>query len=210
MKKKRQSAKPRRNQSGFGINTGKASVDNKLSLMQLHLESIFERGVNFKERIITITDEIGFPAFDFLDAAMTEMEGQSRKTITIKIHSEGGSVYEAMAMVGRIKKSKCKIVTEGYGAIMSAATLILAAGDERKISEYSWFMHHEASYGAEGRHSEIKDLVAQMEKEEQIWSEWMAKFSKKDSKWWYKTGCKNDAYFTAEELVKLGVADEIF
>jgi ATP-dependent Clp protease protease subunit len=178
--------------------------------MQIHLETIFERGVNFKERIITITDEIAFPAFDFLDAAMTEMESQSRKTITVKIHSEGGSVYEAMAIVGRIKKSKCKVVTEGYGAVMSAATLILAAGDERRISEFTWFMHHEASYEAGGRHSDMKDLVAQMEKEEKIWSEWMARFSEKDADYWYETGCKKDAYFTAQELIDLGVADEIF
>jgi len=206
--KKRQSAKPRRN-NGFGVGN-KATVDNKLSIMQIHLESIFDRGVNFKERIITITEEIGFPALDIVDAAMTEMEGQSRKTITIKIHSEGGSVYEAMAIVGRMKKSKCKIVTEGYGAVMSAATLILAAGDERKISEFAWFMHHEASYGAEGRHSQVKDLVAQMEKEEKIWSDWMARFSSKDAKFWYKAGENKDTYLTAEELVKYGVADEIF
>lgn len=207
--KKRQPARPRKSSGGFGV-TGKATVDNKLSLMQIHLESIFERGVNFKERIITITDEIGFPAFDFLDAAMTEMETHSRKTITIKIHSEGGSVYEAMAIVGRMKKSKCKIITEGYGAVMSAATLILAAGDERRISEFAWFMHHEASYGAEGRHSQVKDLVAQMEKEERIWSDWMAKFSEKDAKFWYKAGENKDTYFTAQELIDLGVADEIF
>ena len=70
---------------------------------------------------------------------------RGEKAITIRLHSEGGSVYEALAIVGRIEKCKCQIITEGYGAIMSAATLILASGDKRRISRLAWFMVHESN-----------------------------------------------------------------
>lgn len=192
----------------FGIN--KATNDNKLSLMALHLECLFDRGVNFKTRTITLSDEIVFPMWDIVDAALSEMESQSRKKVTIRIHSEGGDVYEALAIVGRIERSPCKIITEGYGAIMSAATLILASGAERRISRLSEFMHHECSYGAEGRHSHVKDLVEQVEDEEDRWAKWMAEFSNRDKDFWKTEGVRKDARFTPEQLLEMGVVDEIF
>jgi ATP-dependent protease ClpP protease subunit len=48
-----------------------------------------------------------------------------------------------------------------------------------------------------------------MEKEEKIWSGWMAEFSNKDSDFWYKKA-KKDFYFTADEALELGLVDEVF
>lgn len=183
--------------------------ENSLMLIGLQLEYLFDFGVNLKDRIITLTEEIEYPMFDILDAGLSLMEAASTKAITIRIKSVGGSSNDALAVVGRLKSSKCQIITEGYGEIMSAATLILACGDKRKISRCSWFMHHEASYAIEGRHSVMKNEVAQLEKEEKQWAKWMASFSKKDEEFWYKKGIGVNAYFTPEELLRLGVIDEI-
>lgn len=189
--------------------TVKANVDNKLTQAAIILEYAFNYNVNFKERVITISREIDEIEFDRLDNALTELEAQNRQTVTIRINSPGGHVYHALAMVGRLKRSPCHIITEGYGHIMSAATMLLAAGDKRKISKYSFFMHHESSYALEGKHSDIKHNVQQMEREEQKWAKWMEELTKKPAKFWLKTGVGNDAYFEAEELVELGVADEV-
>lgn len=201
--------KTRKLNSHRDLDIKKGSVDNKLTAAAIHLECIFDRGVNFKDRIITLTEEVDFPMFDIVDAALTEMENESRKTVTIRIHSGGGSVYEALAIVGRLKKSKCKIVTEGYGHTMSAATLILACGNVRKFSRFGWFMHHESQYFIEGKHSDHKDYVAQAEREEKQWAKFMAEFSKKSEKFWLTEGSRKDAYFDAGQLLKLGVIDEI-
>lgn len=190
--------------------TTKANVDSKLTQAALILEYAFAYNVNFKERVITISREIDEAEFDRVDNALTELESQSRKSVTIRINSPGGQVYHALAIIGRMKRSHCQIVTEGYGHIMSAATLILAAGDKRKVSSYSFFMHHESSYGVEGRHSQIKDYVKQAEREEQKWAEWMSQFTQKDKSFWLKKGVGSDAYFDADELLKLGVVDEVF
>lgn len=94
---------------------------------------------------------------------------------------------------------------------MSAATLILAAGTRRReMSAYGAFMWHEASYGVEGRHSAIKATAQQVEKEEKFWAEKMAQFTKKDKKFWAEKGVGIDAYFTPEQLIRYGVADELF
>lgn len=198
---------PRRAVSKLGPNV---STEDRLTHASLLLGYLFEDGVDFQRRTIQLTGEVDTEMYERLDAAMSEMEAESKKAITIKIDSYGGDVYQAMAIVGRIRESKCQIVTKGYGAIMSAATLILAAGDKRSCSEYSWFMHHEASYGVEGKHSEVKAFVRQSEREEKQWSEWMAEFSKRPANFWLEEGTGTDAYFTAEELLEMGVVDELF
>jgi ATP-dependent Clp protease protease subunit len=172
---------------------------------------LFDHGVDFQRRVINLTGEINEDMFKLLDAALAEMEAGSKSSVTIKINSPGGEVYQAMAIVGRLRESKCNIVTMGYGAVMSAATLILACGDKRKISKYSWFMNHEMGYElGETRHSQAKAYVAQADKEEKTWVQWMAEFTKKSAKFWLDNGVGIDAYFSAEQLVDLGVVDELF
>lgn len=191
--------------------SSKSPADAKLAATTLHLEYCFDKGVNFRDRIIQLTDEIMFPAFDFIDAAFTELEKESRKGIIIKLNSLGGSVYEALAIVGRMKKSPCHVTVEGYGAVMSAATLILAAGDKRKLSHLAWFMHHEASIEPDqSRTSELVALAKQLEREDKQWAKTMAEYTNKDSRFWLKHGTHIDAYFDADELLKLGVIDEVF
>lgn len=175
----------------------------------LRLEFMFERGINFKDRTIQITGNIEEGGFDFIDSALSELERGSRKAVTIKINSPGGSVYEALAMVGRLQNSKCQIITEGYGQIMSAAILILAAGDKRRISKFAWAMNHEASYTINGRHSDVKDEIAQMEREEKMWCDTMAEMSGMNAEFWYKTSHKTNFYLTATECKNLGLVDEI-
>lgn len=191
--------------------TGKANnIDTKLAQAALLLEYSFGFKVDFKNRIIVLSGDIDANAFEIVEAAMTEMESQSRKSITFKINSPGGEVYQALAIVGRMRESKCRIITKGYGHMMSAATLLLAAGNDRSASKYSFFMHHEASYGLEGKHSDIKNEVRQMETEEEYWAEWMAEFTSKDKKFWKKKGVGVNAYYTATDLIDLGVVDRVF
>jgi ATP-dependent Clp protease protease subunit len=177
----------------------------------LRLEYCFEKGVNIRDRIIQITGEItDQQSFDWLDAAMNEMEHESKKSITLKLNSPGGSVYEALAMVDRIRDSKCQVITKCYGHAMSAAGLILASGDKRLIGSRSWFMHHEMSSGTEGTYASMVDEVQQMEREMREWSRSMAEFSNQSAEFWLKVAHKKDFYLNATECLQLGVVDEIF
>lgn len=187
-------------------------LEDRLTHASLLLGYLFDYGVDFQRRTIKITGDIDQETFNLIDSAMTEMEAESKAAITIKVDSPGGEVYQAMAIVGRLRESKCQIVTKGYGAVMSAATLILASGDKRSISKHAWFMHHESSYGADGKHSEIKALVVQTEREEKQWAKLMAEFSNETASenFWLERGVGVDAYFSAQDLLKLGVVDELF
>jgi ATP-dependent Clp endopeptidase proteolytic subunit ClpP len=191
--------------------SSKANKHNDVDKESLRLEFCFDRGINFKDRIIQITGEIVDQAtFDYLDAAMTEMERGTKKGITIKINSPGGSVYEALAMVGRIERSKCHVTTECYGHAMSAASLLLIAGDKRIMSRRAWFMHHEISTGARGTVTEMKEFIQQISRELDSWAECMADYSSESKEFWLKAAHKQDFYLNAEECLKLGIVDELF
>lgn len=188
-----------------------ASVDNKLAYASMVMNYAFEYGVNFDSRSITITGDIEHPLFETIDAALTILENEGKDSITIKIHSPGGDTYEALAIVARLRKSKCHIITEGYGHIMSAATLILACGNKRRLDKNAQFMWHEASYETGIKKvSQHEAQLLQIKKEEEIWAENMALYSNKNKKFWKDKGVGIDAYFNADELLKMGVIDEVF
>lgn len=177
---------------------------------KLRLEYLFESNIDLAGRVIRIVGNIGDATYEDLDCQLSELERLNpRKTVTIRISSPGGSVYDALAIVGRMSSSSCPIITEGFGQVMSAATLILAAGKKRRMSRYCMFMHHKSSYMIGGDHDSVVDEVKQVEREEKLWSEWMSEFSKRTSQFWYNAAKKKNYYATAQECLKLGVIDEI-
>jgi len=181
------------------------SVDKQ----DLYLKYAFEQGVSLRARTIQLVGEVDSSMFKLVDSALTELEMYNQKAVTFRINSEGGSVYDALAIIGRMESSKCRIITEGYGAVMSAATAILAAGSKRRLSRHTVFMHHEASYDTEGRHSEIKALVKQRENEERGWARLMAEYTDRPVAFWLKNGIYKDTYFTAQQLLDFGVVDSL-
>ena len=92
---------------------------------------------------------------------------------------------------------------------MSAAVLILACGDERRMSRFSFLMHHESSYGLQGRHSDMKHEMKQMERMERLWSKWMEEFSTESAEFWYEKGKNTNLYLDAEECLKSGIIDKL-
>jgi len=177
---------------------------------KLRLEYLFESGIDLAGRTIRIIGPIGDTTYEDVDAQLSELERISpRKAVTIRINSPGGSVYDSLAIIGRMNSSTCPIHTEGFGQVMSAATLILAAGKKRRMSKFCTFMHHKTQYMVGGDHDTIVDEVKQQEREEKLWCEWMAEMTERDAKFWYNAAKKKNYYATAKECLLLGVVDEI-
>ncbi len=180
-------------------------------LFEVQTEIALKHGIDLPGRSIQLVGEIDEEMFMLIDAALTILEHQSKAKITIKINSPGGSIYDALAIVGRMQKSNCKIITEGYGCIMSAAGLILAAGNKRSMSKYAWYMFHEASWGADGTHTQIKHVAAQIEREEEMWSKAMESFTSASAEFWSREGKSGkDLYLDAGQCMELSIIDEVF
>jgi ATP-dependent protease ClpP protease subunit len=185
------------------------SQEIKKDERSLSLEYAFQYKVNLHARTIQLTGEIDAESFELVDTALTILENEGRGAITIKINSEGGSVYDAMAIVGRMLASKRTIVTEGYGSVMSAAGLILAAGDKRAISRVSWFMHHEFSHRTIGTKTSMEMDLKQLDREWKRWAELMEEFTNVKASKWISDAKLKDLYLTPEECLEMGIVDKI-
>lgn len=129
------------------------------------------------------------------------------------INSDGGSLTDCFALIEIMQKSKKPIMTIGIGSVCSAAFLIFAAGTKgcRYISKNASIMCHQFSDGYSGKYH---DIVA-VTKENNLAITRMLNHLKDctgldgrtvRSKFLPAT----DSWFTAEEVVNLGVADKIF
>lgn len=84
------------------------------------------------------------------------------KNIRITINSQGGQVTDAMAMhdfIKQLENDGYKVETIGMGLVCSAATYILSAATNSKISPNSWYMIHAVSGGAWGTVEEIENYA---------------------------------------------------
>lgn len=186
-------------------------------LEKQRLEYLFD-SIDFKNRVIRLSGSVGdsgdedSPHFTFreVDAALSELERLSPEPIKIRINSFGGEVYEAQAIVGRITSSSCHITTEGYGAVMSAATLILMCGKKRRLSRFTTCMFHKMTYGIYGTHDDNDDQVKQAAKEQKLWATWYEKYSNKKVRFWMGVMKKKQYYPTPEQMVDFGAVDELF
>ena len=175
-----------------------------------HYENIFEYNVNFKERVVYLNSEIDEGSLEVIQKAFDEFETLPDKPIRIEISSYGGSVYDMFGIIDRIKASPCKVVTRGLGKIMSAATFILAAGDERSVGPNSWVMIHQASDSFRGKTDDINhDVHHHNNVQDQMYELYERLSGKKISAKQWKKLCMKDHYIRAEEVLELGLVDHV-
>lgn len=176
----------------------------------VHYENIFDRHVNFRERVIYLNDDVDEFSLGLFLKAFDEMENQKDLPIRIEVSSYGGSVYDMLGMVDRIRSSPCTVVTRGFGKIMSAATFILAAGDERVMGKNASLMIHQSSDWLKGTLSDLKVELKHTEQLEnqmnKLYEELTEGKTKAKS---FEKLCRTNCYLTAEQTLKLGLIDEI-
>ena len=134
--------------------------------------------------------------------------------ITMYVSTYGGSADEMFAIfdiMNHCKKS-CHIETIGIGKVMSAGTLILAAGTKgkRKISKNCRVMLHQVSAGAFGPLFNMTTEIDAIQKLQDQYIDAMASctnLSKRKLKSLLNE--RVNVYLTAEEAVEYGLADII-
>ncbi len=118
------------------------------------------------------------------------------------------SIYDIMRTV----RADCDISTLGLGKVMSAGVLILAAGTkgQRKIGKNCRVMLHGVTSGQHGNLSDLENEMAEAKWTQDTLVNCLTKETKMTKKYLKKILAKRmNIYFTAEEAVDLGMADEI-
>ncbi|WP_144561595.1 head maturation protease, ClpP-related [Bacillus mycoides] len=129
-------------------------------------------------------------------------------TITIRLNSGGGDVFDGIAIYNQLKNHSAKVIVHVDGLAASAASLIAMAADELIMNTGSMLMIHEASTFAWGTKTEIQKTLNALEGiDKSIADIYMTRFEGERSE--IETMIKNETWFTANEAVEIGLADQV-
>lgn len=177
------------------------------------VEAYFVHGVDVANRRVFLGD-IDHESIDAAIKGMYLMETNSdTDPIELFVSSYGGEVYDALALVDIMGTIKCPIHTFAYGKCMSAAPIILAAGEpgHRWVAQHTFFMHHDGADSLEGKTTALKATMKHLEIVDKAWTHLCAELSNKNFKWWDDRSKRSgDFYFSAEDAIEWGLADAIW
>ena len=134
--------------------------------------------------------------------------------IEVLLSTPGGSADDMFSLydIMRGVREKCDIETFGLGKVMSAGVLLLAAGTKgkRKIGKNCRVMIHSVIGGTSGSYHNLENEMAEMR---YMQSAYLACLSKESNMTVAQLkrmiNRKVNVYLSAEEAVKLGIADII-
>jgi ATP-dependent Clp protease protease subunit len=178
------------------------------------VEAYFDRGIDIANRRIFLDSDIEADSVGPAIKGLYLMETESKtEPIEMFISSYGGTLYEALALYDILNTIKCPISTFAYGKCMSAAPVLLAAGEQgrRWVAPHTAFMHHDMSFIEEGTRTQHISAMKHVDTLYNQWISLLAKYSNKDKRWWdTRSKMPADFYFTAEDALEWGLADHIW
>ena len=139
---------------------------------------------------------------------------ENLKPIDFYISTYGGSADEMFSIYDmmNITRQKCEIHTIGLGKVMSAGTLLLAAGTKghRKIGKHCRVMIHAVNAGALGELHNMENELLAIKHLQELYINALSVETKMTKRKIQKLiDRKVNVYLTAEEAVEYGIADEI-
>tara|TARA_R110001592_G_scaffold233105_1_gene490638 strand:+ start:2808 stop:3416 length:609 start_codon:yes stop_codon:yes gene_type:complete len=168
--------------------------------------------LDYEDSVIFINDEINDTTLtDFIIRMRSLLQHRKDKTVPVNlmINSPGGDVYEMFGIIDYIESLDVKVNTICRGRAMSAAAVILACGTgNRMMSKRSTVMFHQSSSFMGGKMSDITAYLDNIKSLEVLIYSMLAEKTNKDADWW-REKMRNDMFLTAEELLEIGVIDQI-
>jgi len=179
------------------------------------IDAYFQYGVDITNRKVFLFDDVDASSIGAVIKGLYLMESQySNKPIELFVGSFGGSEYDMFALYDVCRTLVSPIYTTAIGKCMSAAPLLVAAGEKghRYATPNTFFMVHESweEFGAK-RVDELELDLRHYRVMGSKWGELMGKHSNKTSKFWLGL-CKKsgDTYFDAEQALEWGLIDHIW
>lgn len=160
------------------------------------------------KRKIYLIGEISDASYKRFSIQLAAREAESIKSIELELMSEGGDPIAALAFAGRIRTSKCEIKITAYGQVASAAVLILAAGDYRRMQASCWLMMHEDSAGIEGKVSDLELATAHLRRLEDQWAKLLEQYTGTPKSVWTNLHA-TETYLSAGQCKDLRIVDEV-
>mgnify|MGYP003153046724 CR=1 FL=1 len=134
--------------------------------------------------------------------------------IKLYVSTYGGSADEMLGIydVMQYCKQFCDIQTIGLGKVMSAGTLILAAGTDgkRKLGKNARVMIHSVNGGSVGELHSLENEMEQMKNLQDLYIQCLSNETKMTKRQIQTLiNRKVNVYLSAEEAIEKGLADEV-
>lgn len=137
------------------------------------------------------------------------------RSISMIVSTHGGvasDMFSILDVMDMVKERTCDIETFGIGKVMSAGVPILAAGTKgrRKVGRNCRIMLHNVMAGTGGTIFSMENELEEIKWIQERYIETLASYTKLTPakiKKLLKT--QKDVYISAEEAIKMGIADEI-
>lgn len=132
----------------------------------------------------------------------------TQKEIDVVINSNGGDVFQGVAIGNILKSNKAKINIVINGLAASAASIIAMAGDTVKIYNNAQLMIHRASTYGEGNVDEFRTIADQLESiDKSVKASYKKRFSGSDEE--LQNLLVKETFMDAETAKNYGLVDEI-
>lgn len=169
---------------------------------------------NFLNNSTEHDDDVGHELGDITEETCTialralYLLGKVNKPIEIFINSRGGYMGPAFLLYDCIKQTKCTVRGIAAGQVMSAATLIYAACDQRIALPNSTFMFHNISYGIDGPMQNHQLWVRRNNETQERYFKTLEADTNIPTDFWRQV-CTKDYYLNAQEALELGYVQSI-
>ena len=165
-----------------------------------------------RERIIFLNGQIEDNMASLVSAQLLFLEAENpKKPIYLYITSPGGVVTASLAMYDTMQFIRAPVGTLCMGMAASAATLILAAGEEgqRAVLPSASIMLHQPSGGYQGQ---VTDILIHAEESLRLKRRTNEIYAKHCGRTYeeVEAALERDRYMTPEEAKAWGLVDHIF
>ena len=137
------------------------------------------------------------------------------RSISMMVSTHGGTasdMFSILDVMDMVKERTCDIETFGIGKVMSAGVPILAAGTKgkRKVGRNCRIMLHNVMAGSHGTIFSMENELEEIKWIQERYIETLSNYTKlTPSKIKKLLKTQKDVYISAEEAIKMGIADEI-
>jgi ATP-dependent Clp endopeptidase proteolytic subunit ClpP len=163
------------------------------------------RNLSQAEAEVSIYDEIGFwgvTADDFIK----DLNKVTAPTISLRINSPGGDVFDGIAIYNAIKRHKATVNVHVDGLAASAASFIAMAGDKVTMSTHSQLMIHDAWGLAIGPAEDMRKMADMLDKSsDNIAAIYANRAGGTKDEW--RDKMRAETWLTDREAVDAGLAD---
>lgn len=164
-----------------------------------------------KDRIIWFGTPVDSQVTNIVNAQLLFLENTDKsKEINMYIDSPGGSVIHGLSTVDVMTYINPDVRTTVAGMAASMGAILLASGTKgkRHSLKYSRTMIHQASGGAQGKRSDMKVTMAELEKYTEDLYKILAEATGKSYEQ-IEEDCITDKWFRAEEAEEYGIIDSV-